>query len=65
MSPFRLGVVQLRVSQHCKKLWTGGVLALCICTLLAAVILLIATLLQTVYTIVPFYTEKQKFLEGL
>ncbi|KAG2562506.1 hypothetical protein PVAP13_8KG238600 [Panicum virgatum] len=63
----RLGHVQWKVNAHCKKrrnkwraLFMNNYLSnpWVFISLVAAVILLIATIMQTIYTVVPFYTRK-------
>ena len=63
----RLGHVQWKVNAHCKKrqnkwraLFMNNYLSnpWVFISLVAAVILLIATIMQTIYTVVPFYTKK-------
>ncbi|TVU32694.1 hypothetical protein EJB05_24438, partial [Eragrostis curvula] len=62
----RLGYVQWKVNAHCRKRrnkWRASFVSTYLSnpwvfiSLVAAVILLVATLLQTLYTIVPFYTR--------
>ncbi|OEL21055.1 UPF0481 protein [Dichanthelium oligosanthes] len=62
----RLGHVQWKLNAHCKKRrnkWRASFVSTYLSnpwvfvSLVAAVILLLATLLQTVYTMVPFYTK--------
>jgi len=63
----RLGHVQWKVNAHCKKrrnkwraMFMNNYLSnpWVFISLVAAVILLIATIMQTIYTVVPFYTRK-------
>ena len=65
-SSSKLNDVQHMVNVHCGKRWykwRASLVHICFrnpwvfISLLAAVILLVATLLQTVYTVVPFYTK--------
>lgn len=62
----RLGHVQWKLNEHCRKRrnkWRASFVNTYLSnpwvfiSLTAAIILLIATLLQTIYTIVPFYTK--------
>ena len=61
-----LGYVQWKVNAHCKKRWNKWRASFVktylsnpwvFISLVAAIILLIATLLQTVYTIMPIYNK--------
>ena len=63
----RLGDVQRKVNAHCKKrrnkwraMFMNNYLSnpWVFISLVAAVILLLATITQTIYTVVPFYTNK-------
>ena len=65
-SSSKLNDVQRMVNDHCRKRWYRWRASLVqtyfrnpwvFISLLAAVILLVATLLQTVYTVVQFYTK--------
>ena len=62
----RLGHVQWKLNEHCRKRrnkWQASFVNTYLSnpwvfiSLMAAIMLLIATLLQTIYTIVPFYTK--------
>ncbi|XP_062182122.1 UPF0481 protein At3g47200-like [Phragmites australis] len=68
MSPFsKLNDVQRKVNDHCRKPWNKWRASFVqtylsnpwvFISLLAGVILLITTLLQTVYTVAPYYTKR-------
>lgn len=69
LSPYsKLHLVQRKVNIHCDKRWNKWRTRFVhsylsnpwvFISLVAAIILLITTLLQTVYTIIPFYQHKQ------